>query len=205
MARPFLTDDAKRALTGAVQAVETASSAELVIAVRPRSGPYLHADLLAGIAAAVMALAVLLFSPWPFALGWFVFDPLLAGILVGFLSSRSPELRRRLTSARGRRERVSTAARAVFVERRVHGTAGRTGMLLYVSLLEREIEVVSDIGVEAASEGFRGAVEAIREVVRQGGDGVETAAAVAALGPVLAPVLGRNAEDVDELPNEVCE
>ena len=207
MARPFLNDEAKRALTGAVEAVEAGSSAELVVAVRDHSGSYLHAALLAGVLAAVATLVVLLFSPWPFDLVWFVVDPLLVGLLAGFLTSRSPVLCRLLTSETERRRRVETAARALFVEKRVHGTAGRTGLLLYISILEREAELVVDLGVEtlAGTEAWRRAVDDVREAVRRGEDGIAVAGKVHGLAAVLSPVLARQAGDIDELANEVCE
>jgi putative membrane protein len=207
MAKPFLTDAAKQALTGAVQDVESRCSAELVVAVRARSGPYLHADLIAGIVAALAVLAGLLFSPWPFDLVWFVIDPLLAGALGAFLASRLPAVRRALTFQPVRRRQVETAARATFVEKGVHGTTGRTGVLLYVSLLEREAAVIHDLGVEtlATTDGWQLAVEEIEEAVRQGEDGVALATHVRVLGDVLAPALVRSAEDVDELSNEVGE
>lgn len=205
MARPFLTDAAKKALADAAEAVEASCSAELVIAVRPRSGSYLHADLLAGIAAGVAALAFLLFSPWPFRLFWFLVDPVVAGLLAGFAASRSMTIRRWLTSPAARRERVATAARATFVERRIHRTTGRTGILLYVSVLEREAEVVVDLGVEplTETEAWRRAVRAIRETVRRGETGEQVAPLVKALGAVLTPTLVRHADDVDELSEEV--
>ena len=207
MAKPFLTDEAKRALTDAVRDVEAVTSAELVVAVRARSGSYLHADLTAGILAGLFTLAVLLFSRWEFGLVWFVIDPLLAGLLVGWISSWAPGLRRALTSPSDRRRQVETAARALFVEKRVHGTAGRTGMLLYVSLLEREAVIVPDVGLEtlAVTESWKETVAAIEAAVHQREDGVQVARRVQALGPLLAPSLPCAADDVDELANEVCE
>jgi len=207
MAQPFLTDAAKQALSDAVRDVESCCSAELVVAVRPRSGFYLHADLIAGIAVALAGLIGLLFSPWPFDLVWFVVDPLLAGALGAFAASRLPAVRRALTFRRVRRRQVETAARATFVEKGVHGTTGRTGILIYVSLLEREAAVVHDLGVEtlATTDGWRRAAGAIEEAVRRGDDGVAVAALVRALGDLLAPALVRGAEDVDELANEVSE
>src|SRR5262249_23734162 len=124
MARPFLTDATKQALSGAVRTVEAASSAELVIAVRPSSGAYLHADLLAGLAAAFAVLAFLLWSPRPFGLAWFVVDPLIAVAFAVLISSRTPALRRLLTPAAVRRRQVETAARSAFVEKRIHRTSG---------------------------------------------------------------------------------
>ncbi len=207
MARPFLNDDSKRALSEAVRAVEAESSAELVVAVRARSGSYLHADLIAGILVGLAALAFLLFSRWEFDLIWFVVDPALAGLLGGWIASRSALVRRALTPHRTRRRQVETAARATFLERRVHGTAGRTGILLYVSVLEREAAVVADVGVEplAASESWKRAVAEIEAAVRRGEDGVAVAERVKGLAELVAPALARQADDVDELANEVCE
>lgn len=207
MAKPFLTDEARRALSEAVRAVEAACSAELVVAVRARSGPYLHADLIAAIGAAVAVLLFLLFSPSPFGLAWFVIDPVLVGFLAGLASSRSPALRRALTRPELRRRQVEVLAKATFLEKRVQQTAGRTGILLFISILEREAELVVDIGVEplATTESWKHAVEDIRAAVRSGAGGVEVAGRVRALAAILGPALVRSADDVDELPNEVHE
>jgi putative membrane protein len=205
MPRRFLTDEAKAAFNETVRAVEGASAAELVVAVRARSGSYFHADLLAGLLAALAALAFLLFSPWPFDLAWFVVDPIVAGLLAGLASSRLPSVRRALTLPAARRRRVEAAARATFVEKRVHATAGRTGILLYLSLLEREAAVVVDLAVEplAATDAWRDRVESIRQALRRGADGAEAARRARGLAGLLAPALARQAGDRDELPNEV--
>jgi putative membrane protein len=206
MARPFLTPESKTAFAAAVRAVESCSSAELVIAVRPRTGSYLHADLLAGLLAGFAALAVLLFSPWVFAPLWVLLDPLLIGALTGLAVSWSTGLRRLLTPYAWRRRRVETAARATFVERRVHGTTGRTGILLYVSVLEREAALVADTGVEAlaATAGWKNAVEGLERAVRAREDGVAVAARIRGLSTLLSSALARGADDVNELPDEVC-
>jgi len=206
MPQPFLTDESKKALAEAVRAVESCSSAELVVAVRPRSGSYLHADLTFGILAGLATLAVLLYSRWEFALIWFLIDPLVVGALAGLAASRSAALRRTLTRRRTRRQRAETAARATFIERRIHGTAGRTGILLYVSVLEREAVVVVDVGVEAlaATDAWRKAAGEIEEAVHSGADGTAVAARIRVLATLLSSALERSATDVDELPNEVC-
>ena len=207
MGKPFLTDEAKRALTEAVREVEASTSAELVVAVRARSGSYLHADLIAGIVVGLAALAFLLFSEREFGLLAFVVDTVVAGLLGGLIASRFPGLRRILTRPAVRRRLAETAAHHLFLEKRVHGTAGRTGFLLYVSVLEREAVVVPDLGLEAlaATESWQGAVGAIESGVRQGEDGVRIAEKVRALTHVCGPALPRAHDDVDELGNEVCE
>lgn len=207
MGKPFLTDDAKKALTEAVREVEASTSAELVVAVRARSGSYLHADLIAGIAAGLAALAFLLFSARAFGLLAFMVDTVVVGLLGGLIASRFPGLRRALTRPGVRRRLAETAARCLFLEKRVHGTTGRTGFLLYVSVLEREAVMVTDVGLEAlaATESWQRAIGAIEAGVRQGEDGIRIAERVRALAGICGPALPRAHDDVDELANEVCE
>lgn len=205
MAKPFLTHQTRQALAEAVHAVEAASSAELVVAVRERSGSTLHLALIAGIAAAYAALAVMLYAPWELGIPWFLIDPLLAGLLVGLAARKSGWLLRLLTPPGVRRKRVEAAARATFVELGVHTTAGRSGILFYISLAEREVVVVEDVAAQALEKtaAWRQAVAGIAAHVRRGGDGAAVAARIAALAPLLAPALVRAADDVDELANEV--
>jgi putative membrane protein len=206
MAKLFLTGESKAAFSAAVRTVEGASSAELVVAVRQRSGGYLHVGFAVGILAGLATLAVLLFSAWDFELIWFLVDPIVAGAIAGFAFSRSPLLSRAFTRRAVRRGRVEAAARSVFVERRGHSTSGRTGILLYLSLLEREAVLVADLAVEAlaATDAWRAAAGEIESAMRRGASGVEVAAKVTGLAAVLGPVLPRSENDVDELPNEVC-
>lgn len=208
MARPFLTDEAKAAFTGAIRAVESASCAELVVAVRPRSANYLDAAFGAALAAVFLTLALLLFTPWDFGLIWFLIDPALAAVLAGLLVWNVPALSRLLTRRPRRRRRVEEVARALFVDKRIHQTSGRTGILFYVSVLEREAVLVPDVAVEPltlgeAGEGWRRVVSRLDEALGRGAPGTEVAALLAGLGEVLCGPLPRLEGDVDELPNEV--
>ena len=204
MARPFLTDAAKAALLDAVRAVEARSAAEVVVAVRERSGSYLHADLVAGIVAANLVLFYQLFSPWEFSLPLIQVAPTGVGLLVGLATSITPWARRALTPRRTREAMVRTAARATFVDKGVAGTRARTGILIYVGVLERTAEVVADVGVTRAvpADRWAAATARVSQSARHG-DGADVAAAVAGLTDVLAAALPRSADDVNELADEV--
>jgi putative membrane protein len=204
MARPFLTDAGKAALLDAVRAVEARSAAEVVVAVRERSGSYLHADLIAGIVAANLVLFYQLFSPWEFSLPLIQVAPTGIGLLVGLATSITPWARRALTPRRTREAMVRTAARATFVDKGVAGTRERTGILVYVAVLERTAEVVADLGVTraVAAEPWTAAIARVAESAHRG-DAAAVATAVAALAEVLAPALPRSVDDVNELADEV--
>jgi putative membrane protein len=205
VARKFLGDAATTALRDAISAIEARSSAELVVSVRARSAAYLHADILVGVVAALGVLAFLLFSPYPFALHWFLIDPILVGGVCALAASRLPPVRRALTPRAVQDSRVRAAAGALFLEKGVHHTRERTGILLYVSLLERRALLVADAAVEreVPRREWRAAAAAIDRVVASGGDGVDVAHALATLGDLLALHLPRAAGDVNELADEV--
>jgi putative membrane protein len=185
--------------------VEARSSAEVVIVVRPASGSYLAADLIAGIAMALVWLWFQLFSPWEFRLEWILAGPPLLGAATALAVSRAPGVRRRLTPSARRRDAVRSAACAVFLDRGVDRTRGRTGLLVYVSLLERRAEVVADRGIESAvpATEWKARVAALVDGVARGEPGRALAARLVELGDLLAAALPRSAEDVDELSNEV--
>src|SRR5690606_17131616 len=175
------------------------------VSVRGRSGSSLHADLALGALAAIGTLAFLLFSPLPFALIWFLVDPLLVGGLVALAASRLPPVRRALTPRSAREARVRVAAEATFYERGVHHTRERTGVLLYVSLLERRAVLLPDTGVSAAVRrgGWGSAAAAVQRAMDERGDGAALAGALAPLGDLLALHLPRRPDDMNELPDEV--
>lgn len=199
----WLDEPAQRAFTEAVQEVEAASAAEIVVAVRRSARRWLHVPLLVGLAAAWSGLAFMLYSDHPFALVAFLVDPLLLGILAGGASTLAPALVRWLTPASIRRRAVLDAARAAFWVRGIHRTRGRTGILIYCAITEGMAAVVADDGVTPAVDAvaWARAEDAIDAAIGKGG--VATARAVAALAGVLGPGLPRAADDVNELPDAI--
>jgi len=201
----FLDGGGETALLDAVRAIEAASSAEVVIAVRRRSARWLHAPAIVATIAAFAALAFMLFSPHPFSLASILVDPFAVAALAALATSQVHPLVRALTPQRLRRRAAHQAALAAFHERGVSLTRGRTGILVYASLLERVAEVVPDAGVTAAIDAagvraaFDGATASIDAAVARGG--AETARAIAALAPLLASALPRAADDRNELPD----
>jgi putative membrane protein len=201
----FLSDDSRRALREAAQAVEAGSSAEIVVSIRGTSASYLAVDLAVAIAAAVATLAFALWSPYGFSLEAIFLDPLVAGGLAGAASWQFPAVRRALVPRAVRRRRVLTAARAAFVERGVHHTSGRTGVLVYLALSERLVVLVADGGVaRAVPEAELAELEAsLGRALVEGRSGVAVAAALRGLAAPLARYLPRAADDVNELADEV--
>ncbi|HEY0195666.1 MAG TPA: hypothetical protein VGC42_31345 [Kofleriaceae bacterium] len=199
----FLDDAARDGFARAVQTIETASGAEVVIAIRRRSAGYLHAHVIVGTVIAFAALAAMLFVEDEFSLGSILIDPFVAGGLAGALIILAPGVQRVLTPAARRRREVTRAARATFVERGVANTRERTGVLVYVSWLERQIELVFDSGLERklAPEVRSQAAAALTAAFGAGGAAV--ARELEKLAEPLAAAAPHRADDINELPDAI--
>jgi putative membrane protein len=199
----WLDDSGEQALTAAVSHIEAVSAVEVAIAIRHRARVWVHVPFLVGAIAAWATLAFMMFSDPAFALWSFVVDPFVVGVLAGWAASVTPSMVRWLTPHTMMRRAVSTAARATFVERGVHLTRGRTGVLVYCALAERMSVVVGDHGVTAVLPAATvAAYEAqIERAIAHGANA--TADAIAAMAPVFAAALPRLADDANELADVV--
>jgi putative membrane protein len=200
----FTDKAAKAAVAQAIQEIERATSAEVVVAVRPSSGHYRHTDYLVGFALSFGALLVFLFDSHEFSIDWMPLDTVIAFALGTFLSASFPLLRRALTSRRLMRENVRTSARATFFDLGIGKTSGRTGILVYVSMFEKGVEVVADMGIDRAVLGpaFTSAIAALDTALARGTSLPRFTEALRALGPILGKTMPRLAQDINELPDE---
>jgi putative membrane protein len=188
------------ALTEAVRDLESRSSAEVVVEIRSRSGSYAHADARFASLVALLALIFLLFSPWTFRPGWVVADVAVAWGIGLVAASKSDALRRVLTTDRERAAQVHSTASAAFHDRGVANTSGETGVLVFLSVLERRLELLADRGVMKAvpAEEWN---RLIADVHENAATTSTLLATVRALTPVLECHLPASEGDVDELCN----
>lgn len=200
-----LDEDAKRALTRAVQAVEAVSRVEVVVAVRPESTPPLHAYALAPPIFAVAGLFFLVESPWLFSDFALWLDTALFALLGFALCTWFPDFGRLFMSRHVRHTAVTQAAYRELFERGVTETRERTGMLVYVSQRERAAKVLFDRGIHACADAQALAQHAqeIERIAQSAADGEALARAIEQLGPFLASCAPRREDDVNELADEV--
>lgn len=139
--------DASEAIANTVREIEKQTDAELVIVIRGRSGSYRHADYLCGALLAFVGLLFFLFSPYVIHERWVPIEVILLFALGAFVCSRWPLLRRLLTSKKFRANAARQGAAAMFYEAGIANTKAENGLLIYVSLLEQQIEIIADRGV----------------------------------------------------------
>lgn len=200
MSRKKFDQTASAALAKAVRDIEKGTDAEIIIVVRGRSGAYRHADYLFGALVAFAGLLFVLFSPLDFRTFWVPFD--VAGLFVAgaFVSSRSDLIRRSLTTKKFRAQAARTGAAAMFYDAGIANTQAENGLLIYLSLLERRLEVIADRGILKAVPPLKwnNSVYELKKIARQP-DPDSLVQAARDLGSLLAEHLPATGENPNEL------
>jgi len=199
----FLDEPARAAFAKAIKTIEDTSAIEVVIAVRRSSAGYRHANAIVGVAIALAGLAAMLFAASEFSTLAILVDPFIVGAIAAGLVELAPPIKRALTPARLREREVRRTARATFVERGVHNTRDRSGLLVYVSWLERQAVVIADSGLDHPLPiGVLATIErALTAAIPNGG--VAVARALETVIAKLAPGMPRRSDDRNELPDAI--
>lgn len=199
----FLTAAGEKELDAAVAAIERVSGAEVVIAIRPRARHSLVQHGIVGIVAAISMLAFTLYSPLEFSLWHILVLPIFTGLVGALAVEAIPPLYRFVQPHWVRYEHVREAAYATFVEQGVHSTRDRTGILVYIAVRERMVEIIADIGVlrKVGIEVLAAWSGQLEGVLPQGAGAVGKQ--LASFAPELATAVPRRADDIDELSNAV--
>jgi len=202
MNRAKFDQSACDSLAQCVKEIESGTDAEIVIVVRARSGSYRQADYLFGALVAFTGLLCLLFLPFDFHQYWVPIDVVVLFALGAYLSSRSNAVRRLLTTGTFRAAAVRTGAAAMFYEAGIANTNAEMGVLIYLSLLERRLELIADRGVLKAVPPLEWNQRLFQ--LKQVGENPDVQSLLAALrdlGLLLAKHLPATGENPNELPD----
>ena len=220
-----LSDADRRKVSAAISAAEGTSNGEIVAVATPISDPYhdvaLHWAL-------IPLFAVLAWAAWrPTALTWW-YDLLVGGwdteptmsqlltllmvfaalkFTVALLILKWMPLRIALTPPATKQRRVRRRAITIFKAAAERRTAGRTGILIYLSMAEHRAEIVADEAILAVTDEhtWGEAMEALITDVRDGRPGDGIVAAVQRVGVVLAEHFPRSDTDTNEIPDALIE
>jgi putative membrane protein len=200
-----LTEEDHARLTREIRDAEAATSGEIyvVVAHSPdafRLVPILWAALFALILAWALDLGTSLSTSMILSLQ-------ASGFIAVSILLSVPFLRYRIVPAALAEDAAHRAALAQFMAHGVHLTSARTGVLIYVSLLPRRIEILADSGIHAKLDQavWDEAVARLASEIRNGPLSEALAHAIRDLGGLLAVHFPRAKGDRNELPNRVVE
>jgi putative membrane protein len=204
MVTSLLSASGARDVEAAVTRVEQSTSAELVVAVLPRSADHWRGRVLVAFAWALAAgLAVLHFVPANAAILAVVAEACV-GVL-GFFVLGLPPLHRFLVSPAAAEQAAHARAFQLFAQRGLYGTKRRTALLIFVSELERRVVLLGDATIHAqlGEAGWQAEVQRLIACIRAGRLRDGLLEVIAQLEPRLVAVAPHQADDTNELPDSV--
>jgi putative membrane protein len=201
-----LSADDRPRIAVAVRKAERRTSGEFVTVIARRADTYLLIPLMiaSGAALALPGILWLLdalpdFSTlYALQLGLFI-------VLTALLSWQGIAVA--LVPDRVKAARVARRAREQFLLRGLHRTRERAGVLLFVAVAERRVELIADEGINArvAPGTWDAIVAAFTAAVHDGRIADGFVAAIDAVADVLALHFPRADADVNELPDRLVE
>jgi putative membrane protein len=202
----FLSDPDRQRIASAIAEAERRTSGELVTVIAEAADDYRYVPLLWPALAALLLPAIVL-TVWPELGAWRLYL-LQAAAFVGLaVIAHLPPVHLALVPAGLKRRRASRLAREQFFEQGLHLTRARTGVLIFVAVAERHVEIIADAGIDARVPPgtWDQAVTEFVERVRAGRIAEGFLAAIGQVGDRLAEHFPRPADDTNELPNRLVE
>jgi len=202
----FVSEADARHINEAIRQVEARTSGELVTVIARAADPYPYVPLLWSSMLALLVPGIL----WLAGLATDVVTIYAAQILafLGFAALfHWPPLKHLLVPTSVQHRQAGRLAREQFYAQGLHLTRGRTGVLLFVSVAERYVEILADEGIhQRVPEGTwdRVVAEFVGRV-REGRIAEGFLSAIAACGDILAAQCPREPDDRNELPDRLVQ
>lgn len=187
----------------AITDAERATSGEIVAMITARSSSYAHVSILwAALAALAVPLPLIYWTWWP--IQYIYLLQLVVFATLALLLSWQP-VRLRLVPAGMKKARAHRRAVEQFLAQNLHTTAGRTGVLIFVSVAERYVEILADTGIRerVPPSEWQGIVDNLTEAIRMGHAADGFVNAIGRIGQHLATHFPPGTVDPNELPNHL--
>jgi putative membrane protein len=204
-AEKFFTAEEKERLKAITQEVESRTIGEIVVMVVDRSDHYIDAEVLGGalLGSLLSLILTLLFfhsSIWSYVpLSFLFFFP------CRFLFQKVDGLKKLFIGVRRKEEAVRLRAERAFFERGLYKTKRNTGVLFFLSLLERKVRILADKGIyeKMEQETLNRFANEVSRGIRDGRACDALSKAIQEIGVVLSRDFPITSDDTDELPDEV--
>ena len=201
----FFTEEEKERIRNTTREVECCTTGEIVVMVVDRSDNYREGEVMGSVVTGALS-SLIMTAAFLNASLWF-FIPLTFIFFFPFrvIFRKHPALGTAFTGSKRREEAVRHRAMQAFHEKGLHKTKDHTGVLFFISLLERKVWVLADRGIHE-----RIGQETLNKFAAQVSAGIAEGRACEALcraiqeaGELLARYFPKTRDDTDELPDEV--
>lgn len=202
----FIKDEDKTRISRAIQEAESRTAGEIVTIIAREADDYPFLPLLWAAGAALLVPLPLVLLDLPLTALQIYEIQIVVFLGLGLLTRWRP-LKMRLIPRAVKRQRAGRLARAQFVEQGLHHTEGRSGIMIFVSVAERYVEIMADQGINdrVPPGSWDGIVRDFVAKVRAKQTAEAFVVAVERCGALLAEHFPAEPRNPDELPNHLVE
>jgi putative membrane protein len=199
----------RQRVVSTIRQVERQTSGEIVVVMATQSDDYIHVPLhVAAAVALTVPLVLPLFAPlFPWAtvpLSW-VFVIQLGAFATTALILSIPPVRYGVTPKPLMHKYAHRNAATQFLVMNTHATGGRTGVLIFVSLLERYCEIVADTAIAAkvGNATWQSIVDEMLPMLRKRQQADALVHAIRRCGEILAQHFPPGVANPNEIPDNL--
>lgn len=146
----FLSENDLKRIEVTISRIEESTSGEIVPVIVKRSSSVGHVPMtLTLLITLFIAIAELPFSDWLWVTPWvWLWPVLLVGIYyVSYFLGKLPWIQKILVPERDEVDQVHQRAQLEFYSNRIHRTESGTGILIFVSVMEKKAVILADEGI----------------------------------------------------------
>lgn len=204
-AEKFFTEEEKTRIKETTQDVESRTIGEVVVMVVDSSDQYIEAEFIEGmlvgsILSLILTILYFHYSIWVYIpLSFLFFFP------SWFIFNRIPVVKTAFIGIKRKEHAVRERAVRAFYERGLYKTKKNTGVLFFLSLLERKVWVLADSGIyeKITQETLNRFAKSVSQGIRDGRACDVLCEVMKETGELLAINFPITPDDIDELPDEV--
>ena len=143
-------EDFKTELYQTIEDIENSSLVEVVAMIKPKSGNYHDISFFAGAIVLFLTYTFFMFAPPVFDV-YLIYFLTVASFLVAYSAVEFIQpIKRILTGKKRKNKNTEIYARAIFQKGGIRHTKEKIGILIYVSLFEKKVEIIADRGAETS-------------------------------------------------------
>jgi len=201
----FFSDTEKERLKTTISDVESWTIGEVVVMVIDQSDLYIEAPIIGAILLTSLISLIIAFLSYESSLIGFLVMNLLFFFPLYQLFRRVALLKIPFLGARRKEHAVEQRAVRAFYDHGLYKTRENTGVLFFLSLLERKVWVLADKGIyqKMGQESLNQFAQTVSKGIRDGHACDALCEAIRGMGQLLSRHFPMKAGDIDELPDTV--
>ncbi|MGZ3774989.1 MAG: TPM domain-containing protein [Pseudobdellovibrionaceae bacterium] len=148
--RKYLSTEERKRIEATIARVEESTSGEIVPVIVRRSSMVGHVPMtLTLLITLLIVIAEVPFSDWLWVMPWMWLWPVLLVVIyyISHVLAKMPWVQRHLIPERDEVSQVHQRAQLEFYTNRIHRTQGGTGVLIFVSVMEKKAVILGDEGI----------------------------------------------------------